>query len=285
MAKSTKRVSAAQAIVDRIMSEPVPDKGQLKHPLKKDEGGKQMTLSEAVAERTTFPTDFDRWSLRMLVDYFGFKFNAETGGSYKKTYGSDCSSFQLICKYFTDNGLQRYQWSKELVDWAFKHRERIVKDHKYLTIQTLPKLLNTYYQEEILPLVEVAQVERTHEPDEPYLDELQESEVTDTKTELFAQYGIPAVLTYFVNKRGANEELIVTKLKEVVHDSLTTNDGKVLLERMFINSIVGSPYPKDFRGLNWRELLAGSTDAFERQKWWRDIDFNGTPLPKYQALL
>jgi hypothetical protein len=273
------------AIIERVMAEPLPAQGDLTNPFKKSGGTRQFSLKD-VQKAEQFPEDFDRWSLKLLADYFAYKYREDTGGNYVVTYNADCPSFQRYCKEFASQGLGQYQWCKIFIDWGIKNRLMVVKRHKHLTVQTLGHVLNEFLQEEVMPLVEEEKIERTADPIEPFVETLDEALLAVRRLEFFAQFGIPVAATYLVNIRHMAADELLDGLIKAIDGIISTLEGKSMVERIVVNSIASAPYPKEgFVGLDWRIKFPALKEKFGAQKWWRDEDFKGVPLKKYRGLL
>jgi hypothetical protein len=273
------------AIIERVLSEPVPPRGDMSNPYKKaaDGGLKQLGIRD-VDRAMRFPENPDDWTLRKLVDYFEYKVKDASGLNYRGIYKSDCPSFQKYAKQFADQGLHRYLWCKELIDWAVERRAEIVKRYKYLTVQTLEHVVNEFMQEHVMPLVEEDKVERNEPPDEPFLEEIAEACAASRRLEVFGRFGIPVMVTYYVKIKGEDEEKLIEGLRNALSAAMASPENKALVERIGVNSIVGSPYPSWMLALDWRSRLPEFVKKISVQRWWRDQDFKGRSLAKYDSL-
>jgi len=276
-----KKVDGTQEIIDRILSSPVPEEGRLVHPLQgtKRKRSGQVTVNDIKADKHA---DIGDWTTKTFVDYFAVKYQDATGGNYRRVYKVDSPSFQEMLKFFGSNGLDRNVWTKKFIDWAFEHRELILRKHNYMTPQTVLRMINFFYQDEVLPKVEVGDVERDT-TDTSLLQEINQAISEGKDTEVFARFGIPVAVTYLVKVRGFNYDRLVGAV-EARLKYLAANDREQL-EKIVLQSIIGSPYPDTFLMLGWRDKFALLIRSFKTESWWRDTDYKGKPLPKYEAIL
>lgn len=284
-----KKEDLAAEIINRIMSQPVPNEGQLKHPIEpkkrlaRQDG--QMTLADLVEKKSVTPDDVRQWTARTFVDYFAKRFQDETGGNYRKIYKSDGQVFGQAMKFMASNGLERGEWTKKLLDWAFVRRESISVRTGHFTPQSILRMINHFYQEEVLPKVEVGEVERTDSPDASLLEEIQQADAEGRATEILARYGIPVTLTYFVRVKGIREEVAVSGVAQrLTAMAKGTPQDREQLERIAHASVIGSPYPGEFLLRDWRAIFPEAA-AFSKETWWRKSDYTGAPLPKYMGIL
>jgi hypothetical protein len=283
--KRVNKDDVAAAIIERIMSQPVPAEGQLMNPLnaeKKNRKSSQITISDIDADNLS--QDVKSWTVRTFVDYFSKKWQKETGGNYKKTYTSDQIVFQDIGKFMASNGLEKNEWTKKFIDWCFKKRSDITKKSGHFMPQTIRNYLNQFYQDVVMPMVEDDKIDRTY-VETPILDEIKQADADGKASEIFLRFGIPIAATYFVVYRGFKEPVVEKGLTKMI-DSLCkgTPEEREKLSLMFRRSIIRSPYPKWFVFLNWREMYKSQSSSFVDENWWRDLDYRGQELPEYLKL-
>lgn len=280
-----KKDDVAAAIIERIMSQPIPAEGQLINPLKAEKRTRkpsQVTMGDLSVDE--FDSDVRTWTVRTFVDYFAKKWQKETGGNYKKTYTSDQIVFQDIGKFMASNGLEKREWTKKFVDWCFKRRAEITKRSGHFMPQTIRGYLNQFYQDVVMPMVEENQVERDY-VETPILDEIKQADEEGRANEIFLRFGIPLAATYFVVTRGFKESTVEKGLTRMIESLATgTPAERESLGLMFRRSIIRSPYPNWFVFLDWRERYAKQIQAFQDENWWREEDYRGRELPEYSKL-
>ena len=289
MAKK-KQDALIQEAIDRIMSAPVPKKGELNHPLEakpreKRQGG-QVTFAEIMKKESKIPEDVHQWQGRDFVDYFATQYMERTGGNYRKTYRSDCQSVKEANNFLASNGLDQHEWTKKWMDWGFDNREQIMRRESALTLQTLVRQINFFYQDQVLPMVEAGKCDRSYEDGTVLLDEIEEVKKNGTSIDIFEHFGIPIAITYFVQQRNFEEAKIVAAAKDRF-SSLKREGavGRQKLERVFRRSIILSPYPDGFTCRDWRATFSEFIDLFKGEEWWRPEDYKGRALRKYDSLL
>jgi hypothetical protein len=286
-----KKEDLAQAIMDRILSTPVPSEGQLKHPIQpkaKTPGpmGAQITLGDITDARSHSgpPEDLMMWTTRTFVDYFACLYNDATGGNYRKIYRGDCAVFQQMMKFLASNGLEKNEWTKRLVEWAFERREAITKRHGYFTPQSILAMINHFYQDVVLPKVEEGVVER-ESFDMSLLEEITQADSEGRATEIYARHGIPVTVQYLVGVKNMRLEVVEKLTRDRMAMMAASPKMREQLERIVNASVIGSPYPAEFVCLDWRERFSDAASLFTGENWWRDADYKGRPLGKYRMLV
>jgi hypothetical protein len=281
MARKQKLDDRVQEIINRILTSPIPDEGHLSNPLtaqKRTRSG-QVKLGDVNSEKQS--KTIDQWGTKEFVDYFATKFQDVTGGNYRRAYRADGMAFQEMISFFASNGVPRNEWTKKFIDWAFSKRDQIKRKYTYFTPHTILNVINYFYQDEILPLVEVETIER--EETDAILANI-ESEIKSGKNiEVFIKYGIPITATYMIKKCDADPKALAAILHQRL-DILMQTDRKQA-KQVFLKSIINSPYPTQFEFLDWRDLYSDFVSRFENESWWRPNDYRGAPLKTYKDLL
>lgn len=275
-----------QIIVESVMSEPIPEPGQLINPFKKQrKSSKQVTLDDMLTKKgpQELPEDVDTWTSKNFAMYFSRAYQNATGGNYKITYTSDLPIIKQINDFIVSNNLPKNQGTKDFIDWAMKNHDRIIQKHGYFTLNSVFNSINYFYQEIIVT---------GHSIDSPdseglaLLETIKDVEAAGNVTEIFAKFGIPITITYLVNISGVDEDKIYAALdKRLKTLSLGMNGNQLILERIFKSSIMSSPYPKKFAALDWRDRYENLTSNYHLEAWWRDEDYKGDPQEKYDVLL
>lgn len=269
-------------IIKRVMSQPVPEQGQLVHPVT-DHTRKQVTLEDA--RKANIPMDIKVWTPKHFVDYFAQQYQNTMGGNYRKVYKSDIMIITQIGDFLVSNGLERNTWTRKAIDWGVKNKDYIIAHEGHFTLQEIYRQVNYFYQQEILPKVENDTIERDTE-DTVLLEEIQLADEAGKIPEIFSKFGIPVAVTYLVNIRNVNEEKLMQatnlRLKSFVNGSALE---KKQLEQILQASVIGSPYPENFCGLDWREQFKNHTRNYTKEPWWRNEDYKGKPLMKYYSLI
>ena len=106
-----------QILVESIMSEPIPEEGQLINPFKaKKRGTKQVTLDEMVVKKPTsqLPDKIEDWTGKNFASYFAKSYQNTTGGNYKITFTSDLPLIKQIGDFF-----ESHQFSKLFLPRSF----------------------------------------------------------------------------------------------------------------------------------------------------------------------
>jgi hypothetical protein len=135
-----------------------------------------------------------------------------------------------------------------------------------------------------MPSVEDGTLKR-ETSDVSLIQEIKDAESSGKHVEILKRYGAPVALTYLFKIRGAEPDDLMKHFKSYVSKMNETAAGRAVIKEICIASINGSPYPKEFIGLNWRECSQMETSYLRSEPWWRDTDYKGVPLEKYQALL
>lgn len=219
------------------------------------------------------------------IDYFCRRYTVKIGGFYRKSNISDSKSVNEIFLFLDNNGLNKEEYAPKFIDWCFDNKTRIVKERHGITLQTICHYLNQFYQDTVLPAVEEGTVEREAVIEINLIREIKEIETTSNAFNIFAKYGIPVGVTYFVNVKKMPQEDIVKGVKEAIKKYQREAIGQQKISQMFKKSILSSPYPPEMCGLNWREYFAPELIHFKKESWWRESDYKGKPLPIYQPLV
>jgi hypothetical protein len=275
-----------QIIVESVMSEPIPEPGQLINPFKKQrKSSKQVTLDDMLNKRgpQELPENVEEWTGKNFATYFARSYQNTTGGNYKITFTSDLPIIKQIGDFIASNGLPRNQGTKTFIDWAMKNHDRITQKHNYFTLNSVFNSINHFHQEIILTGNDI------DSPDTEgiaLIESIKETEIAGNVTEIFAKFGIPITITYLTKIAGLDEDKIYAVLdKRLKTLSIGMNGNNLIMERIFKSSIMSSPYPKGFAALDWRERYNNFASTYYLEAWWRDEDYKGDPQEKYDVLL
>jgi hypothetical protein len=164
---------------------------------------------------------------------------------------------------------------RDFLEWAFAHREEVVREKKSFTLVTVRHFLNRFLQEKD-PVVErhlfadvVAEMRAT----------LGQGQPVGT---LLARFGIPLAANFMRRAKPQTTEFdIVAAIRGRLEAS------KDLLAAAAKRSIDNSPYPDSFLLLDWREQFGYiiEQNGFNRTPWWRATDSSGGFDPQYLRLL
>jgi hypothetical protein len=280
--RKTKVDDNVKDIINRILTSPVPEEGQLMHPIqskKRDKKEGQITLGDIDIKEKNNVAD---WNAKDFVDYFAKKFQEVTNGNYRRVYRADGTAFQAMLHFFASNGLDKSEWTKKFIDWAFSRRDLIQRKFGYFNPHTILNTINYFYQDEILPLIEGEKIQRTVE-EISLLDELTEAFATGGDIEVFVKYGIPITATYMIHVRNVDSVRLVEAIRKrlVILIQSDRNEAK----KIFHKSIINSPYRPDYEFLDWRDMYSDIVKSFELESWWRENDYKGKPLAKYREIV
>lgn len=281
-----RKTDAVHEIVMSVMSIDVPAEGQLSNPFKpKRKNSKQTSLEEMLNKRTQseLPEDIKSWTNKNFATYFARCFQNYFGGNYKITFVSDLPIIKQMQDFFIKNGLDEHEWTKKFIDWSFVYSGLIIKKYNYFTLNSVWNSINYFYQDEILSKVESGEVVRS-ESDTTLLKEIEDLQGKISSTEIFARFGIPITVTYLCKIKKYDYVKVTSALLKRFENNQNNNDIQIL-ERIFNSSIINSPYPESFLCLDWRELMSNQINYFKTESWWRDSDYKGKYLNKYESLL
>jgi len=281
-----RKTDAVHELVMSVMSVEVPAEGQLVNPFKpKRKSSKQTSLDEMLNRRTPseLPDDVNIWTNKNFATFFARNFQNYFGGNYKITFVSDLPIIKQIQDFFKNNGLDSNEWTKKFIEWSFENNEIIIKRYNYFTLNTVLNSINYFYQDEILSKVESGEVVRI-ENDYSLLKEIDDLQGKISSTEIFARFGIPITVTYLCNIKKYSYAKVMSALMKRFENSQSSSDIQIL-ERIFNSSIINSPYPDSFLCLDWRDLMKEQINFYKTETWWRDSDYKGKYLNKYESLL
>jgi len=281
MTKKSKADDNVRDIINRILTSPIPENGQLLHPIQAQKRKKDGQLKLDDVPTTKERKKIEDWNPKDFVDYFANKFQEVTGGNYRRVYRADGTAFQEMLRFFGSNGLEKNEWTKKFIDWSFSKRDVIKRKFGYFDPHTILRVINYYYQDEILPLIDGNKIQRDEESS--LLDELTEAFSSGKDIEVFEQFGIPITATYMIHIRHVNRDRLIEAIRQRLLILMQSNRGDA--KKIFLKSIINSPYRTDFELLDWRDLYSDILKTFEAESWWRDNDYRGVPLKKYKEIV
>lgn len=270
-------------MVKEIMATPVPEKESLSNPFKITRTRKISTEDKRLTPNL-LAHDIKDWTARTFVDYFSLEYFKKFNNKYRKVYGSDGKVFNDIMRFMASNGVNKRIYTKKLIDWVFENTDEVLKHTSYIDSNAVFKMINYFFQEEILPQVEDNKIDRSHQ-EENILDEIQEADREGKVSEIFARFGIPVAATYFVQYKGVSYDVVFKGLIAYI-EKLRQGDiqSQLRVSQIFQRSILRSPYSDNFSMLDWRESLSKYCKDYYNEKWWRDEDYKGRPLKEYNRL-
>lgn len=276
------------SIIDRIMNNPVPNKGLLTHPLESKPKKKsiQLTFDDIVGtdQDDGFPEDIKHWSPKTFIKFFCLQYGKSLNLNYRPTYGSDTSTFANIMNFFASSGLNKFEYTKKFIEWGFRNKEDIIKRKGYITPQTLRTQINFFFQDQVIPGLIKGDIVR-EQNDTSLKDEIDEAMKSGQTFEIFENFGIPIGMSYFHYIKGFDYAKLVKAMQlrfdELLNDGV---DGIDQLERVFRRSMILSPYPDTFLGLDWRVKYIKYTKQFKNEQWWCENDYPIAVQNKYHAL-
>jgi hypothetical protein len=272
------------AIVKEIMSSPVPEKESLKNPFK-NSSRKRVNPDDKRLNFNEIPSNVEEWTARTFVDYFGVKYFETFKSNYRKVYGNDGKLFKDIMRFMASNGLDKNHHTKKFVDWCFDNKDEVLKYNSHFAVLSILKMINYYFQEEVLPLVEKDEIDRSHY-EENILDEIKEADSEGKASEIFVRFGIPIAASYFIIYKGISEESIIKGLCSYIEKLKTGGlESEPRIKQIFERSIIRSPYNSNFALLDWRTRFNQYCNKYKSEKWWRDEDYKGNPLNEYSRLI
>jgi len=281
MTKKSKADDNVRDIINRILTSPIPENGQLLHPIQAQKRKKDGQLKLDDVPTTKERKTIEDWNPKDFVDYFANKFQEVTGGNYRRVYRADGTAFQEMLRFFGSNGLEKNEWTKKFIDWSFSKRDVIKRKFGYFDPHTILRVINYYYQDEILPLIDGNKIQRDEESS--LLDELTEAFSSGKDIEVFEQFGIPITATYMIHIRHVNRDRLIEAIRQRLLILMQSNRGDA--KKIFLKSIINSTYRTDFELLDWRDLYSDILKTFEAESWWRDNDYRGVPLKKYKEIV
>lgn len=232
------------------------------------------TSATTTYKKTNFPDNVQDWMPKDYVFYFAHKYMDAYGVDYKITFQSDMRILKQYVVYFKSIGVDYRRHIKEFIDWCFKNRQEITKRFQTFTFLTTQKVINEYVQLNILDINAKKESEESYD----FAEDLEELYQSKKMLVALKKYGIPIVATFLVNHKGNSEATIVKNIKSL---SLPEED----LIRIARASIIRSPYLEDMELLNWRKVFEKTFKFCREEKWWREVDYSGTPHVSYKELI
>ena len=116
--------------------------------------------------------------------------------------------------------------------------------------------------------------------------ELQEMDKNGRTKEIFTVYGIPIAATYFHYHKNVSLKSLQSGLNQLFESYLKGDqEHQGLLMKTVQRSINRSPYLNDFILLDWREVFPEIVNKFNKEPWYRDVDYTGNPQYKLDKFL
>lgn len=264
-------------LVDKVMSQPIPNMKTQKAPKRAITTLKEVKLS------TNFPDDVETWEAKHFTHYFAAVFHAQYQGHYHANYRADVPAIKTIMKRLKSQGLTEKKWMKDFIDWFFQNIKS-GKKATYITPNSMVSQTNAYYQQKIMPMVETQELER-YDDQSNLIEDIKNAYDEGRISNVFKTFGIPIAATFFIRHRQVSEKAVESALlKHLKEQSKKGLAGHEVLHEICMASLLGSPYPDNFYMLDWRRRFNTVFGQFAFEKWWRDEDYKGTPLNKYKAL-
>lgn len=261
--------------VKSIYLQHIPQQSELSNPFSANKRQKKRTTLTKTKE---IPDDISQWSPKNFSDYFGAEYKRVFDGVYKITYTSDNKIINIIMEFMIENGLEKNEWTKKFIDWCFLNKGVILQKSGHFLLVEFPNFLNRYYQDVISRNSAVALMDIF--PDVKALASEGKSK------ELFSKYGIPIACTYYATYKNISDEQLVSGLRNLFNQLSKGNiQEKQLFGDIIQKSISRSPYPNDFKILDWREIFATEISKYKSEPWWRPDDYPGQARFKVEKFL
>jgi hypothetical protein len=262
--------------VKGIFSQHIPLQSELSNPFNVNKRHKKRT--SIVRKGMELPEDLNDWSSRNFSDYFALEYKKAFDGTYKITYTSDNRIINIILEFMIDNGLEKNEWAKKFIDWCYINKTLILQKSGHFLLPETINLLNRFYQDVINTNGSVSLLD--FYPDVKIL-------ASDGKSkELFSKYGIPIGCTYYATYKKISDEQLLSGLENLFTQLSTGSvQEKKLLGDIVQKSISRSPYPENFKVLDWREIFSKRISKFKAEPWWRSEDYPGQPRFKVEKFL
>jgi hypothetical protein len=251
----------------------IPQNGFLGKTLKPSEKPATYTLDELTDNTMKqFPEDINSWTRRTLVHYYAFKHLEVLKVPFQINWQTDLGVIKKIAQFLAANSLNEMLHTKQLIDWAFEHRDMVMTRHQSLHLRVLPKLINYYLPDTVRVKEEdvVSEPEWDDESDKATIATMRSQ--IDNRLNLFADFGIPLTVTLLISEYRLQPAKIYERLNEIIKVAGQTPTSLQRVKRMTKNSIEMGPYPSSFKGLDWREQLPLLAKKFAGETWWTNED-------------
>lgn len=255
----------------------VPSQSEIANPFSANKRKRKTSLVPKTPNE--LPEELSEWTNRHFVDYFAEQYKKYLNGTYKKTYSSDSTFINQIFEFMEANELNRNEWTRKFIDWCFLNKEMVSRKTGSFLLINLKDHLNTFFQQVISKNRESAvAIDIFHE--------LQEMDKNGRTKEIFTVYGIPIAATYFHNHKNVSLKSLQSGLKQLFESYLKGDqEQQGLLMKTVQRSINRSPYLNDFVLLDWREVFPEVVNKFNKEPWYRDVDYTGNPQYKLDKFL
>lgn len=262
--------------VKEIYLQHIPLQSELSNPFNANKRHKKR--STIVRKNAELPEDLNSWTSRNFSDYFCLEYKKAFDGTYKVTYTSDNKYINVILEFMIDNGLEKNDWAKKFIDWCFLNKTLILQRSGHFLLPETINFLNRFYQDVINTSGSVTQLD--------LFPDVKTLAVEGKSKELFSKYGIPLACTYYATYKNISDEQLVSGIKKLFYQLSRGNaQERKLLGDIIQKSISRSPYPQEFKILDWRDIFKAEVSKFKTEPWWRNEDYPGQPRFKVEKFL
>lgn len=262
--------------VKSIYLQHIPQQSELSNPFNANKRHKKR--SSIVRRNVELPDDINTWTSRNFSDYFCSEYKRSFEGTYKVTYTSDNKIINVIMEFMIDNGLEKNEWTKKFIDWCFLNKTLVLQRSGHFLLPETTNYLNRFYQDVINTSGSITLLD--------LFPDVKALAIEGKSKELFSKYGIPLACTYYAKYKNISDEQLISGVKNLFTQLASGNaQEKKLLSDIVQKSISRSPYPNDFKILNWRVEFANQISKYRSEPWWRNEDYPGQPRFKVEKFL
>ncbi len=261
--------------VKAIYMQHVPLQSELSNPFNANKRQRKKTVPVKTKD---IPEDVALWTPKHFSDYFAQEYKRVFDGAYKITYTSDNKIVNIIMDFMSENNLDKNEWTKKFIDWCFLNKNIVLQRAGHFLLAEFPNLLNRFFQDVIKSNSSVSLID--------IFPEVHLLASEGKSKELFSKYGIPIASTYYAKYKKVSDQDLANGLKNLFLQMSKGNvQEKKLLSDIIQKSISRSPYPSDFKLLDWRNLFQQDIAKFKNEIWWRSDDYPGQPRFKIEMFL
>lgn len=261
--------------VKSIYMQHVPLQSELSNPFN---ANKRQRKKTTLVKTKEIPDELSAWTPKHFSDYFAQEYKRVFDGVYKITYTSDNKIINIIMDFMADNALDKNEWTKKFIDWCFLNKSVVLQRTGHFLLPEFPNLLNRFFQDVIKTNSTISLID--------IFPEVHSLASEGKSKELFSKYGIPIASTYYATYKKVSDQDLANGLKNLFTQMSKGNaQEKKLLSDIIQKSISRSPYPANFKLLDWRTLFDKEILKYKSEIWWRADDYPGQPRFKVEKFL
>lgn len=212
-----------------------------------------------------------------LLQFFLKIYEEQFGIEYTPNMGKDLNIIKKIELALSHLGLE--DDINDFLSWMVQNAYGYIEEDRCLTLHQYERFIDAFAQRDKKKDHSGHQI-----PSDPsFIKRLKQDMAELLIKDLAAKYGIP-IATTAIYKASAKKNASVGNIKRVITKLFNNQEMDILL-KIARQSIILSPYPKEFLMLDWRKTFdhVWQEISAKQQKWWREHDYVHAAPPQHYA--